>query len=479
MQSDTEDVSSGPKQPIFAGPQVRTLRHGLGLNQRAMAARIGISVSYLSQIESDARPLSDQVLVAFARAFPDEWGDVFAEPGEAMLARLSAAVGDPALPRAAVSEAAMRRAIRRQPELVEWIVLLHDAYIRGQAQLRTLDDALERGDASALPWDEVRDWFHARGNYLDPLDREAERIASEIDADGQSLVRNLPARLARLGISIRPVRQTHAGAPVRQYDHGSRTLMLDPALPPESQHFLMAYQIVQLEIGALVTATIAGSGLRSEEARRLVAIGLHNYSAGALLMPYRAFRAAARELRHDVDALRVRFGTSFEQVCHRLSTLQRPGAAGVPVFFGRVDLAGNITKRHSATRLQFARFGGACPLWIVHEAAGIPDRILTQLAETPDGVRYVVMAKGLVKQSSSFARPSRRYAVTLGCEVEHAGEFVYADTLDVGGGHGATPIGVSCRICPREACEQRAFPPVGRELIVNADERGTVPYRFG
>ncbi|WP_347302713.1 short-chain fatty acyl-CoA regulator family protein [Croceibacterium sp. TMG7-5b_MA50] len=478
MQINTDEEAGAPKQPVFAGARVRTLRRGLGLNQRTMAARVGISVSYLSQIESDARPLSDAVLVAFARAFPDEWGDVFAEPGETMLARLSAAVGDPALPGPAISEAAMRRAIRRQPELVEWLVLLHDAHARGQAQLRTLDDALERGDANALPWDEVRDWFHAQGNYIDALDREAERIAGEIDADGQGVVQGVPARLAKLGVSIRPLRQARAGAPVRRFDRASRTLMIDPALPPESQHFLMAYQIVQLEIGRLVKATIAASGLRSEEARRLLAIGLNNYTAGALLMPYRPFRAAARELRHDVDALRVRFGTSFEQVCHRLSTLQRPGAAGVPVFFGRVDLAGNITKRHSATRLQFARFGGACPLWIVHEAAGIPDRILTQLAETPDGARYVVMAKGLVKQSSSFARPSRRYAVTLGCEAEHAAEFVYADTLDVGG-NGATPIGISCRICPRELCEQRAFPPVGRELIVSADERGTVPYRLG
>ena len=145
------------------------------------------------------------------------------------------------------------------------------------------------------------------------------------------------------------------------------------------------------------------------------------------------FRTAAREVRHDIDRLRQRFGVSFEQACHRLSTLQRPGAAGIPFFFCRVDMAGNITKRHSATRLQFARFGGACPLWIVHEAVAIPDRILVQLAETPDGVRYVSMAKGLVKPSGSFTRPPRRYAVALGCEVEHAADFIYADGLDRAG----------------------------------------------
>jgi predicted transcriptional regulator len=141
-------------------------------------------------------------------------------------------------------------------------------------------------------------------------------------------------------------------------------------------------------------------------------------------------------------------------------------------------MADNITKRHSATRLQFARFGGACPLWMVHEAVAIPDRILVQLAETPDGVRYVSMAKGLVKPSGSYARPSRRYAVALGCEAVHAADFIYADQLDLSGAGSATPIGVSCRICPRDNCEQRAFPPAGRALSVDPDRRAVVPYGF-
>ena len=195
-------------------------------------------------------------------------------------------------------------------------------------------------------------------------------------------------------------------------------------------------------------------------------------------MPYNRFRQEARHLRHDIDRLRQVFGVSFEQACHRLSTLQRSGARGLPFFFCRVDMAGNITKRHSATRLQFARFGGACPLWIVHEAVAIPDRILVQLAETPDGVRYVSMAKGLVKPSGSYARAPRRYAVALGCEVEHARDFIYADGLDLASPQAATPIGASCRICPRSDCDQRAFPPSDRAIIVDPNLRDVVPYRI-
>jgi XRE family transcriptional regulator, fatty acid utilization regulator len=229
----------------------------------------------------------------------------------------------------------------------------------------------------------------------------------------------------------------------------------------------------------LDTAVVENARLNSAASRQLLFVGLCNYAAGALLMPYRRFRAEARAVRHDIDRLAQIFGTSFEQTCHRLSTLQREDAKGVPFFFCRVDMAGNITKRHSATRLQFARFGGACPLWIVHEAVAIPDRILVQLAETPDGVRYVSMAKGLVKPSGSYQRAPRRYAVALGCEAEHASEFVYADGLDLKAVPAATRIGISCRICPRADCDQRAFPPSDRPISVDPDQRGVVPYRVG
>jgi predicted transcriptional regulator len=264
--------------------------------------------------------------------------------------------------------------------------------------------------------------------------------------------------------------------PLRDFDPAVRTLNLDPGQPPESRRFQLAYQLAAVEFVDAIAEVIDAARLRNPAARQLLFIGLSNYAAGALLMPYGSFRRKARELRHDIDQLRLLFGTSFEQTCHRLSTLQRHGERGLPVFFCRVDMAGNITKRHSATRLQFARFGGACPLWIVHEAVAIPDRILVQLAETPDGVRYVSMAKGLVKPSSSFRRAPRRYAVALGCEAADAASFIYADGIDVGSDLAATSIGVSCRICPRNDCDQRAFPPSDRKIGIEPDRREIVPY---
>ena len=207
-------------------------------------------------------------------------------------------------------------------------------------------------------------------------------------------------------------------------------------------------------------------------------MGLRNYFAGALTLPYQSFSTAAMELRHDLELLAARFGASIEQVAHRLSTLQRPGAKGVPIFFARIDRAGNITKRHSAAKLQFARFGAACPLWNVHRAFEAPGRIIRQLAETPDGVRYLCVATELTKGGGGFHAPQRRYAIALGCEMAHAGHFVYADGLDLQHPSDVVPIGPGCRVCPRSDCVQRAFPPAGKALLVDSDTESLVSYHF-
>ena len=206
-------------------------------------------------------------------------------------------------------------------------------------------------------------------------------------------------------------------------------------------------------------------------------MGLANYFAGAALLPYEAFLARARACRHDLEMLAGHFGASIEQVAHRLSTLQRPGSKGIPFFFVRVDQAGTITKRHSATRLQFARFGGACPLWNVHQAFETPGRFLRQLAETPDGVRYISIARDISKSAGRYGAPIRRFAIALGCEQRHAGQLVYADGLDMSRDSAFEPIGISCRICDRKNCHQRAVPPLERKLVVDPDRRDVLPYR--
>ncbi|RYD56327.1 MAG: XRE family transcriptional regulator [Sphingomonadales bacterium] len=462
---------ANPRRRLFEGFRLKELRRRASTSQAAMAARLGISVSYLSQIENNDRPITDIVLLALAREFPLEaFGG---EDETAALLRTLDAATDSSVPADRLSEADLRRGLDQQPLLARRMVALHDAWRRSQEQLRVLDDRFDSGsgDAAPLPWEEVRDWFQAEGNYIDAIDRSAEALVDALDPGARGLEDRL-----RGWHQVRVVNQDGDGSELSRFDEATRVLAINSALPPESRSFLLAHRLVRYEFANEMRAVVERSGLASPASRELLSVGLANYAAGALLMPYGAFRAAAHEFRHDIDRLRQRFAVSFEQACHRLSTLQRPGAQGLPFFFCRVDMAGNITKRHSATRLQFAALGGACPLWVVHEAVAIPDRILVQLAEMPDGTRYVSMAKGLVKPSGSYARPPRRFAVALGCEESYAQDFVYADDLRLGGI--ATPIGASCRICPRHDCDQRAFPPAGSVIAIDPDRRSVVPYRF-
>lgn len=442
-----------------------------------MAALLCISVSYLSQLEHDDRPMTPALLEALARHFPLDWQEFDDDDATRRFAAFREATADPLFP-APLSSDQISRVAEQQPALADQFIALHTAYRQVGERLQIVDEAMADDNigGSRLPWEEVRDWFHLSGNYVDTLDRAAEALADRLMGTAISPSAESIERYLSEGLAISLIYSANAG--MRDYDAAMGHLIIDQSQPAESQRFQLAHQLVALALQDDISGVIERAGLRTASARQLLFVGLANYAAGALLMPYARFREEARNLRHDIDRLRQSFGVSFEQACHRLSTLQRPGARGVPFFFCRVDMAGNITKRHSATRLQFARFGGACPLWIVHEAVAIPDRILVQLAETPDGVRYVSMAKGLVKPSGSYARAPRRYAVALGCEVEHARDFIYADGLDLTSPHAATRIGASCRICPRPDCDQRAFPPSDRDIIVNPNKRNVVPYDF-
>ena len=468
------------KKRIYAGARLRAIRKKTGIGQADMASRLNISVSYLSQIENDERPLTTAVLAALSRQFPADIDEFQVDDTARRVTQMRAVLDDPLFSLEEVEPHQFAKWADNNPQLVDRFIRLHAAYRGSEERLHMIDDTLADGAAGSgrLPWEEVRDWFHEAGNYIDLIDKKAEAIASEMQSQAgfAAVVQRL---FRRHDVTLETGSQTDGKAPMIAYDRRKKHITLSGSAPQESRYFLVSHQLAALEMKDEIAAIAGSADLRSEESRRLISIGLTNYAAGALIMPYDRFRSAAREYRHDIERLCNRFMVSFEQACHRLSTLQRPGARGVPFFFCRVDMAGNITKRHSATRLQFARFGGACPLWIVHEAVAIPDKVLVQLAETPDGVRYVSMAKGLVKPSGNYSRAPRRYAVALGCEAEHARDFIYADGLDILSPGTATPIGIGCRTCSRDNCDQRAFPPSDRAITINPDRRDMVPYQIG
>ncbi len=480
------------REKLYVGPKLRSLREQQGLTLDHCASRLGLSPSYLSQLETNQRPVTARVLIALSRTFAIDPADFDADDESRLIADLREASADLALGVPSPTLTELKLAATTAPAVARQFLALHRAYRGLDERLKTLDEALGAGGSAAsgvtgalitgirpealLPYEEVRDFFHYRNNYIDELDVAAEELAVRLgvgsDADTGRL---LEGHLRQaFGVSIVRTAAPADADLLRRYDPGTRLLTVDRDQSESTLAFQFAVQVAELTFGQLLEAILADSGLRSREARAVARVGLANYAAGALVLPYIRFAAAARELRHDVEQLQRRFHASFEQICHRLSTLQRPGAHGVPFYFVRVDQAGNITKRHSATRFQFARFGGACPLWNVHESFGHPGRILVQVAQMPDGVRYLCVGRSIVKRSGSYLRPNRQYAVGLGCEVTHAHELVYADGVPLDGP--AVPIGISCRTCERENCHQRAFPPLDRKLVVPVNERRLVPF---
>ena len=459
-------------QKLYAGAKLREMRNRLALTQKDFAAKLGVSLPYLNQMENNNRPVSTTVVLALAQEFGLDVTELSTGDSERLVSDMREALADPIFAETMPPLADLRLTASNAPALARSFIELHRAYRQTHERLASLDEALGREDAriQASPWEEVRDFFHYCDNYIDAVDHAAESFAAQGDVRLRAL-----ESLRAAGITVEYTDMTQ----MRLYDGETRTLHLSTRAVPQTQLFQLLLQLALLRQDKLLEATLDFARFYSEEARAIAKIGLANYFAGAAIMPYGKFLAAAQECRHDLELLSTRFGASIEQIAHRLSTMQRPGAKGIPFFFVRVDQAGTITKRHSATRLQFARFGGACPLWNVHQAFETPGRFLRQLAETPDGVRYISLARDVSKTGGTYGSPVRRYAIALGCEVRHADLLVYADNMDVANANAFEPIGISCRICERKTCHQRSVPPLERKLSVNTHERGVLPYQVG
>jgi len=460
-------------QKLYAGAKLRELRTRLGHTQKDFAAKLGVSLPYLNQMENNNRPVSTTVVLGLAQEFGLDVTELSEGDSERLVSDMREAFADPVFADTLPPVADLRLAASNAPAFAHAFLELHRSYRQMQERLASLDEALGREDARATPspWEEVRDFFHYCDNYIDAVDRAAEHFAQK-----QGGHRNIRvAAIAALGNSDVTVTFDETDK-LRHYDAASKTLSLSRRAPTETQTFQLLLQVALVKQDPLLEATLDLARFHSAEARSIAKIGLANYFAGAALMPYGAFQQVASDCRHDLEVLSGHFGASIEQVAHRLSTLQRPGAKGIPFFFVRVDQAGTITKRHSATRLQFARFGGACPLWNVHRAFETPGQFLRQLAETPDGVRYISLARDVTKPAGRFGAPLRRFAIALGCEVRHARDLVYADGMDMTSDHAFEPIGISCRICERTNCHQRAVPPLERKLTVDPNQRDVLPY---
>ncbi|WP_299688037.1 short-chain fatty acyl-CoA regulator family protein [Hydrocarboniphaga sp.] len=446
----------------FMGVRLQRLREERGISQVALARALSISPSYLNQIEHNQRPLTVPILLRINAQFGVDV-QVFSDDEEAQLiAEVREVLADAGMESASLAEA--RSLASNMPGIARAVIELHRRSRVSAERADTLAARLGDGHklaSFALPGahDEVRDYLNRRHNHVAELDEMAEAIFRESGLAVGGVAPRLSQRLhERHGVRVLLAQDDETASKARRFDAATRVLLLADHLRPGQQAFQMAVQLAYLELNQLLDGLIREGGFSSAESMRLARIGLANYFAGALVMPYAPFLQSAEELSYDLDRLSNRFGVGFEAVCHRLSTLQRPGSPGLPFFFVRVDRAGNVSKRHSAADFHFSRVGGSCPLWIVYEAFSQPERVLTQIAGMPDGRNYFWIARQVVSGPVGYGRQQKTFAVGLGCDLRHAHRLIYSRGLDLSDPGAATPIGVGCKVCERGDCPQRASP---------------------
>lgn len=465
----------------FMGVRLKRLREERGLTQIALARALGLSASYVNQLEKNQRPLTVPTLLKINAVFGVDV-QLFSEDEEArLIADMRDVLADPGLDEE-VALTEMREIAANMPAVGRAIVKQHERLRQASERADALATRLgvgaeEQTPVQLMPYEQVRDYFYAHHNYFGELDEAAEAIFTTARLAVGDCATGLKRYLAdHLGVRVVIEPPSDARPLQRSFDESARILRLSSTLMPGQIAFEMATQLAYLETGSVIETLARDAAAGSDETYRLARIGLANHFAGALLMPYGHFFEAAERLRYDIDLLRQRFGVGFETICHRLSTLQRPKARGVPFFFVRVDRAGNISKRQSATDFHFSRVGGSCPLWNVYEAFSTPQRILTQLASMPDGRTYLWIARTVSRGQGGYGAPSKTFAVGLGCDLSHAHRIVYAKGIDLKDQSAAVPIGAGCKICERPNCPQRAFPAIGRRTAINENERRFAPY---
>ncbi len=462
-------------RPVYMGPRLRRLRRDLGLTQANMASDLDISPSYVALIERNQRPLTADMLLRLARTYKLDMAALGGDIGAENIARLQTVLRDPMFADVDMPAIESADVVNGFPGITEAFLRLYTAY--REEHLALADQAAEGSGGDATPADpvaEARRFLAARRNNFPAIDDAAEALADAAAAVG-GLVGYLREKHR---LRVRRLPSDVMGGAMRRFDRHRDEVLLDDTLDAASQTFQLALQLAYLDLRSAIEAPLAASHFTSENGERLTQKALASYAAAAILMPYTAFARAAERRSYDVEALARQFGASFEQVAHRLTTLQKPGDSYVPFFFIRVDPAGNVSKRLDGAGFPFARHGGGCPLWSVHQVFRRPREIVTQWIELPEGQRFFSIARTVTAGGGAFGAIRVERAIALGCSAEHAHKLIYNRDPARAAPETATPIGITCHLCHRTRCTARSAPPIGRTVLPDDFRRASAPFGF-
>lgn len=442
-------------QEIQIGGRIKRLRRQRKVSQAGLAEVLGISASYLNLLEHNRRRMTVPLLFKVASYFGVEPGEL-AESDEPRLAGdLLELFADDLFAESDLTNQDIRDLATANPAIGRAVVRLFDRY---KAVLVAGGRAAGIDEAGPVVTEAVSDFLQERSNFFPALEAAADRMRRDIDRASDTLEQGLRTYLANV-FDLQWRTAALSGGETHRLDEARGEFLTSDALPAETELFTVAQRLGELGAAQEIDSILADADL-PPDADAMARSSLSGYVAGALIMPYGPFLAACRETRYDVERIARRFRVSFEQACHRMTTLQKPGASGLPLHLVRTDIAGNISKRFSLSGIRIPRHSGACPRWNVYGAFLHPERINVQVSQMPDGSRYLCIARALTKGGFRHNEPRRHLSIGLGCHVAHAGEMVYSDGVDLSNPALTVPIGVGCRQCPRADCAQRAHPAV-------------------
>lgn len=484
----------------FVGSRLRQLRAERGLSQVNLAETLGLSPSYVNQIEHDQRPLTASVLGRITEAFGVDATFFSYDDSSRLFAEVQDVVLDRELCPTPINFDELYTLVVNHPDVARTMVDMHRRYRYVRDKLTAATDAriapptiASTGEDSeqqqalgnvvtphplSMPHDEVRDFFYATQNYLDEIDRHAEALAAEMNL-GMFNVRATESAITerlRTRHNVQVEAGGELGGTLHTFDQDSGVIHLSSRLIAGQRAFRLAAELSYLEALPLLNAAVDQWQFSTTQARNLALRGVASYFAAATMLPYTMFHQQAERCGYDIEYLCQMFGLGYETICHRLSTMQRPNLRGIPFTFVRVDRAGNISKRQSATGFHFTHAGGTCPLWNIYDTFTNPGTIMRQFAQMPDGRTYLWVARTVKHHQGRFGETGKLFAIGLGCEARHAERTVYAKGFDLTDLTTATPIGVGCRVCTRENCAQRAFPAVNRSISVDPHSSNVAPY---
>ena len=465
----------------FIGPHLRKLRLDRNETQAAMAKALGISTSYVNLLEKNERSVSVPVMLKLFEVYGVDWREIADDEDATVLSDLRAVVQDPLFEGVRPDLTQLRAALVHSPDLVQCVMRLHRANEAATDQLLSLAEAREMdADAPAIvatsPEAIVHTYFRSNRNHFPRLEAAAAAFWEDGAVATDEIYVRVKERLQdRHGLTVRVVPVQDLPYTLRDYDEERREVRLSEALDYTNRVFQLVHVAGLVEQKEVLNQQLDRSGITDARGAARCRVELANYFAAAVLMPYDAFLREAVGCQYDMDHLATRFGVSFEQACHRATTMQRTGAQGVPFFFLRIDKAGNVTKRFNSTDFPLAEHGGACPRLDVHTSFRVPGRIVTQFVEMPDRSQFFVFSRTVDRPKFTRHEQDVRLAVAVGCAVEHAGEIGYAERFALGGIQ-PDQIGINCRVCPRSNCEQRAHHAVVMSDPVDAHRRGATRY---